>query len=206
VPTVSIITTVYDRPECLRHCIRTVKRLAFRDYEHIIAADCPPPATLDAVAQVVAEEGDDQVQLITLHRRFNNWGIAPAAAALGRATGRFVCFLSDDNGYLPDHLNQLVAELERDRGLGFVYSSCLYAGLTTLRHPTPRPARIDLGQPLFRRELFGRYLGNGLPFKMMAWDWYMIDALLKCGVRWKHIDQATFIFRLLAYPKLMVQR
>ena len=205
-PTVSILTTVYDRPECLRQCMRTVKRLSFRDYEHIIAADGPPPEILDAIAQVVTDEGDDQVQLLTLQRRRNDWGIAPAAAALGRATGQFVCFLSDDNGYLPDHLNQLVAELERDPALGFVYSSCLYGGLTTLRHPTPRPARIDLGQPLFRRELFERYLGNGLPFNMMAWDWYMIDALLKRGVRWKHVDQATFVFRLLQYPQLMVPR
>ena len=35
-PTVSIITTVYDRVSCLRECIRTVQRLRYRSFEHII--------------------------------------------------------------------------------------------------------------------------------------------------------------------------
>ena len=47
-----------------------------------------------------------------------------------------------------------------------------------LRHPVPRPACIDLGQPLFRRELFELHLGDDLPFDMMAWDWHLIETLM----------------------------
>ena len=134
--------------------------------------------------------------------RHNDWGIAPAAAGLSLARGRYVCFLSDDNGYVPTHFGRLVTALESDPGLGFVYSSCLYDGRLTLSASPPRPGRIDLGQPVFRRELFERYFGGGLPFHEFGWDWRMIECLLRQGVRWRHINDATFVFRLAKYPHL----
>jgi hypothetical protein len=111
--------------------------------------------------------------------------------------------LSDDNGYVPTHFDKLVATLEQDPELGFVYSSCLYGGRATLRTPSPRPAEIDLGQPLFRRVLFVQHLAGELPFHEFGWDWRMIESFLKKGVRWRHVDEATFVFRLASYPHLM---
>jgi hypothetical protein len=203
VPRLSIVTTVYDRVECLRNCIASVRRLAFRDYEHLIVADHPPPEVLEQIRAVVARTGDIRIGLYNLRQRHNNWGIAPAAAGLRRARGEFVAFLSDDNGYLPDHAGPLIRTLDRDPALGFVYSSCQYDGRLVLAHPVPRPGRIDLGQPMFRRELFELHLGDDLPFDMMAWDWYLVDTLMRNGVRWRHLDRPSFIFRLARYPQLI---
>jgi hypothetical protein len=72
-----------------------------------------------------------------------------------------------------------------------------------LRTSAPTPGKIDLGQPLFRRELFDRYLGGTLPFREFVWDWKMIEAFLQHGVRWRHVDDATFVFRLANYPHLL---
>jgi hypothetical protein len=202
-PRLSIVTTVYDRTDCLRRCIASVRRLAFADFEHLIVADHPPPDVLERIRDIVSSAGDARIGLFNLKRRFNNWGIAPAAAGLGRARGEYVAFLSDDNGYTSDHFELLVRMLDRDSALGFVYSSCRYDGRLVLNHPVPRPGRIDLGQPLFRRELFELYLGGDLPFDMMAWDWHLIDALMRHGVRWRHIDRQSFIFRLAKYPQLI---
>jgi hypothetical protein len=202
-PRVSIVTTVYDRLDCLQRCIRSVKALAWRDYEQIIVSDCPPLSAVEEITRLIEYENDDRISYLNLERRFNNWGIAPAAAGLKRARGEFVCFLSDDNGYLPDHLGALVEAHDQDPTLGFTYSSCLYGGRLVLRHPVPGPGRIDLGQPLFRKELFERHFGGGLPFDVMAWDWALIDALLKRGVRWRHVDRPSFVFRLANYPRLV---
>jgi hypothetical protein len=95
--------------------------------------------------------------------------------------------------------------LDQETDLGFVYSSCRYAGRLVLRHPVPAPARIDLGQPMFRRALFSRYLDDNLPFQMLAWDWALIDTFVQRGVRWRHVDVPSFIFRLSRYPQLMVR-
>ena len=200
-PRVSIVTTVYDRLSCLRQCIASVRRLHFSDYEHLIVSDAPPPDVVARIADIVQAAGDPRLAYFNLPRRHNNWGIAPAAAGLRRARGEYLCFLSDDNGYQPGHLGMLVALLDRQPGLGFAYSSCHYAGRTVLRHPVPRAARIDLGQPMFRRELFERHFNDDLPFNEMAWDWRMIDALMQGGVRWQHVDQPSFIFRLAMYPQ-----
>jgi hypothetical protein len=142
------------------------------------------------------------VGFYNLAQRHNDWGIAPAAAGLQRARGDYLAFLSDDNGYTPDHFDPLIRALDQDPALGFVYCSCRYDGRLLLNHPVPRPGRIDLGQPVFRRELFDVHLNNDLPFDMMAWDWHLVDRLMRRGVRWKHVDRATFLFRLAQYPEL----
>lgn len=196
-PVISIITTVYDRKECLERCIRSVQSLRFTDYEHIIVADCPPRTVQADLARMVAQS--DRITLVSLTSRRNDWGISPASAGLSLAKGKYVCFLSDDNGYLPHHFDRLVEALETDYQLGFAYSSCLYNGNRILNTSRPDPGQIDLGQPLFRRELFTRYFGGSLPFREFGWDWRVLERFMLEGTRWKHIDDPTFIFRLAKY-------
>ncbi len=201
-PRISIVTTVYDRTDCLRRCIASVRRLRFTDFEHLIVAEHPPVDIMESIRAIAASAADPRIGLFNLKRRFNNWGIVLAAVGIRRARGEYVAFLSDDNGYTPDHFDSLVRTLDRETALGFVYSSCRYDGRLVLNHPVPRPGRIDLGQPLFRRELFELYFNDDLPFNVMAWDWHLIDALMRHGVRWRHVDRQSFIFRLAKYPQM----
>ena len=198
IPTVSIITTVYDRTECLEECIRTVKQLHFRQYEQLIVADSPPAHVVEALQAIVRENDDGSTMFVNLKKRYNNWGITPASIGLHLARGKYICFLSDDNGYTPEHFDHLVPVLEHDQDLGFVYSSCNYAGRIRLNHPRPAPGRIDLGQPLFHKSLFKKHLQNTLPFNEFAWDWRMIERFLQQGVKWRHVERASFLFRLAA--------
>ena len=196
-PRVSIITTVYDRTACLDRCLRSTKHLTFRDFEHIVVSDHPPAHIQPYLRQMCETAG---VRYFDLPERTGNWGIGPAEAGLRAANGEFVCFLSDDNAYLPGHFEPLLAAFEADPGLGFVFSSCRYAGRRELRNPIPMGAGIDLGQPLFRREL----LGDTIPFREFAWDWCIIhDLMVNKGVRYQHVDEMSFIFRLDAYPELV---
>lgn len=197
-PTVSIITTIYDRVNLLAGCLQTVRELVYRDFEHIIVSDHPPEEIVDSIESLVSEEATPSLTYADLNARTNNWGIAPASVGLHLARGRYVCFLSDDNGYTPDHFDPLVSVLEEHSDVAFVYSSCQYAGRLVLRNSTPLPGGIDLGQPLFRKEIFDRYLPGLLPFDMMAWDWHMIETFMRHGLRWHHVDRPTFLFRLAA--------
>ena len=199
-PLVSIVTTVYDRVHCLRNCIASVKQLTFTNYQHIIVADCPPLHIIQQLKQIVSQAQDGKISLVNLTRRYNNWGIKPASVGVSLSNGKYLCFLSDDNGYDPQHFQPLVEALEKDPQLGFAYSSCLYDGRIVLRSSVPRPARIDLGQPLFRRELFNIHFARELPFTVFAWDWYLIHHFMQHHVQWKHIDRPSFIFRLDKYP------
>ena len=199
-PAVSIVTTVFDRLDCLRRCLRSVQHLAWRDFEQIVVSDCPGPDYEDEIDKMIAAIGDTRIRHQTRNRRANDWGRSPAIDGLRASVGRYVCFLSDDNAYLPDHFGPLMSALEADPGLGFVYSSCQYSARKVLNYPIPAGAQIDLGQPLFRRAAIREHLSDDLPFNEFAWDWRLIDALMSSGVRYQHIDEPTFIFRLLAYP------
>jgi cellulose synthase/poly-beta-1,6-N-acetylglucosamine synthase-like glycosyltransferase len=202
-PRVSIVTTVYDRTACLARCLRAVQHSTCRDLEQIVVSDAPGPAVEAEIEALVAHTADVRVRHIPCVTRANDWGMTPAFVGLRAAAGDFVCFLSDDNAYLPDHFGPLVAALEADPGLGFVYSSCHYAGRKDLRWAPPQGARIDLGQPLFRRAVLETVFPDGFPFQEFAWDWRVIATLLEQGVRWQHVDVPSFIFRLAAYPQFV---
>ncbi len=203
-PLISIVTTVYDRVTCLDACLRSVQNLAFDAYEQIIVADAPSATVVTQIEALVqrASDGRHRLRFVNLRSRANDWGRTPAEAGLSLAAGKYVCFLSDDNGYKPDHFSKLFAALEQDPGLGFAYSGCMYDGRATINAAPPAYGRIDLGQPLFRRDIFARHLGGKLPFQGLAWDWKMIERLMQNRVRWMHVNDTTFIFRLAKYPHL----
>ncbi len=203
-PVVSIVTTVFDRVACLHRCLRSVDRLELPGVEHIIVSDAPPAPVVDEIAAIVAAAGGPAAKrrYLNLPERRQDWGLSPALAGLESARGEYVCFLSDDNAYLPDHFGPLVAALDADPGLGFAYSSCLYAGRKELRYAPPQGARIDLGQPLFRRSALSAADLDACRGSF-AWDWEVIQRLMLRGVRWQHVDRTTFVFRLEAYPHLV---
>ena len=138
-PQISMITTVYDRVPCLDACIRSVQALTFGRYEHIIVADSPPAFVASEIRSLVenSSDGHHRLRLIQLRARANDWGLTPAVTGLSLAAGSYVCFLSDDNGYKPEHFDKLVAALDKDHGLGFVYSGCQYDGRVTLNAAPP---------------------------------------------------------------------
>jgi hypothetical protein len=200
-PLLSIVTTVYDREDDLESCIKSVRNLNFQDYEHIIVADHPPQAVLLKFEEIIAGADDPRIFLYNLPERSNDWGISPAEFGLGRSIGKYVSFLDDDNGYLPNHFDALIDHLEDYPGTGFVYSSCLWNNELILNSSTPAFARIDLGQVVFRRETFRTCINDEFNYSEYAWDWQLISGFMNNGVTYMHIDQETFIFRLKQYPQ-----
>jgi len=204
-PELSIITTVYDRVDCLRQAIWSVQNLNFKDYEHIIVSDCPPSEVVAKIQQVIKEADDNRIQYYNLGSRSNNWGIAPAEYGLSKSVGKYLSFLSDDNVYLPEHFDRLISELNSDVGLSFVYTSCWYADKGLFNWPYPEDCKIDLGQPVFRRSIFSTLLNDRLPFNVYGWDWKLIHAFATVG-RWKFFDHPTFVFRALDYPHYLPKK
>ena len=201
-PKLSIITTVYDRVDDLQNAIWSVQNLEFGDYEHIIVSDCPPLDTVCEIQEMVRRAQDGRIQYFNLPARYNNWGIAPAEYGVQQATGTYLAFLSDDNVYLPTHFNSLLDMLDGDDGLSFVYSACWYADRGLFDCPYPEDCKIDLGQPVFRRQVFKTLFNDTLPFDMMGWDWRLIAAFMTAG-GWRFSPEPTFVFRAKMYPQYL---
>ena len=81
-PTVSIITTIYDRVNLLAGCLQSVRDLVYRDFEHIIVSDHPPEEVVGSIESLVREEPQPSITYADLNARTNNWGIAPASVGV----------------------------------------------------------------------------------------------------------------------------
>lgn len=99
-PTVSVILPVYNGEQYLRFAIESVLNQTFQDYELIIIDD----GSVDSTPAIAVEYGQ-RVRYV----RQANTGVAGAFNhGLRLATGRYVSWLSHDDAFLSDKLEQQV--------------------------------------------------------------------------------------------------
>ncbi|MCC6141056.1 MAG: glycosyltransferase [Nitrospira sp.] len=105
-PMVTVIIPTYNRPDRLRTALASVLDQEYRDFQIIVVNDGAMP-----VEPVIAAV--DHGGRITLINHDRNKGLAASRnTGLRHATGTYVCYLDDDDRFLPDHLRTLVAQLE----------------------------------------------------------------------------------------------
>ena len=85
VPRLSIVTTVYDRVDVCATASPRCSGLTFRDYEHLIVADHPPPEVLERIRSVVAAAGDPRIGLVNLRQPPQQLGYRAGRRGLRRA-------------------------------------------------------------------------------------------------------------------------
>jgi len=97
-PTFSVIIPTFNRAHLLPRAIRSVLAQTFQDYELIVADD----ASTDQTWKVMQSFTDQRINYI---RRTENGGNAATRnTGVLSARGKYVCFLDDDDEYLPDFL------------------------------------------------------------------------------------------------------
>jgi len=114
-PRVSVVIPTYNRANLLLEAIDSVVRQSFQDFEVVVVDDGSTDDTADRLAGL-----DIPLQHVRLPHNerpglLRNHGISAAR-------GEFIAFLDDDDLWHPDKLAQLVALLDGDETLGFVYS------------------------------------------------------------------------------------
>ncbi|MEQ1792860.1 MAG: glycosyltransferase [Nitrospira sp.] len=105
-PKVSVIIPTYNRPDRLREAIASVLNQDYQDFHIVVVNDGTIP-----VEDVVADLNRDGRITLVSHDR--NRGLAASRnSGLKQASGTYVCYLDDDDRFLPHHLRTLVAHLE----------------------------------------------------------------------------------------------
>jgi len=106
--------------------------------------------------------------------------------------------LDDDNEWEPEHLKLLVEEVDKNPNINLVATHCLVRGKRNLEYKHIRkcvfaPQNIDLGQILYRKDLFFKY-GFFYPRgeHRITFDYEVIDRMRNEPM--KIIDKATFTF------------
>jgi len=106
-PLVSVVIRTKDRPKRLADAVRSVREQTHRPLEVIVVNDGGWALSEEALKE---HAGDVELVLVQLEQ---NQGRAKAAnTGLQTATGRYLCFLDDDDRFLPEHIELLSSCLE----------------------------------------------------------------------------------------------
>ena len=161
-PTVSIVTSTYNRSRLLRRAIDSVR--AQRNappWEMCIVGDCTP----DDTEAVVASYGDERLRFFNLPEKsppVAHGAIAKNHAIFEMARGEWIAYLDDDDEYRPDFLSAMFAAVAAHPGLRLAYCRAVYRDKDTGKRIWGNPFH---GALAFSRERLARYnflVSNGV--------------------------------------------
>lgn len=119
-PKVSVCLSVYKtKPEYLKECISSILNQTFKDFEFLIADDCPEDKTCEDIIKSYADER------IIYMRNAQNLGISGSRnSLLNMARGEYIAVMDHDDISLPERLREEAAYLDDHPECGVV--SCWY--------------------------------------------------------------------------------
>jgi len=117
----TVLIPTFDHQELILRAIESVKRQTVQDFEVFVIGDGVPHRTRELVAKVCAQ--DDRFRFLD-HPKGPRTGEIYRHQALQEARGEVVCYLADDDLWLPHHLQVM---LEAGNSAGFFHT--LHAGI-----------------------------------------------------------------------------
>ncbi len=161
-PTVSVITSTYNRSGLLRRAIDSVR--AQRDappWEMCIVGDCTPDDT-DAV---VASYGDPRLRFFNLPEKSPpraHGAIAKNHGIFHMARAPWIAYLDDDDEYHPDFLKTMFAAIAANPEFPLVYCRAEYRDEVTGRRIWGNPFHGALEFSRERLALYNFLVSNGV--------------------------------------------
>ena len=142
---VSVAIATYARAAMVREAIEAALGQTRPPQEIVVSDDASPDQTLAVLEQLVRSH--PSVQIVRQAR--NTGGVPNWNAALNQTSGEYLAWCSDDDRYLPDHLEASLKYLEAHPDVGLVHSGFVDAvetGSLTERvarpHRFPEPYRV----------------------------------------------------------------
>ena len=114
-PHVSVVISTYRRPAFLQKAILSVAQQTFTDYEVIIIHDGPIEDSTGLVCENLRTDftmRNIEFNLVGLEEN-SGYQCVPKNVGIHLSRGDYIAFLDDDNEWMPEHLSELVAEIER---------------------------------------------------------------------------------------------
>lgn len=187
----SIILTTYNRPGLLRHALASLEAQTLKDFEVILVNDHGDP-----VESLLAEF---DLPITYLYQGRNQGLSAARNAGLKLARGRFICYLDDDDLYLPTHLESLAGAFERQP------QSVVYTGVEYVNERLEGDSRVELArQAPFAHEVFDRerlFVQNYIPVNTWAHPRSMLASVGEFDTGLSAFEDWDMLLRLAArYP------
>lgn len=137
----TVLVPTHDHGPTLIHSVGTALAQTVSDIEVIIVGDGVNDVARGVIADL--QRGDSRVRFLD-YPKGPRYGEIHRHAALASARGRIVCYLSDDDLWLPNHIAEMESLLQAD--IGFAHTLPLWIGPSDrLRYWS-----VDLAIPYYR--------------------------------------------------------
>lgn len=181
-PTISIITTVYDAKDYLPRTVQSILDQSFSDFELILVEDGSP----NGCGELCDELAKTDPRIRVVHKP--NGGPASASnAGLNAAQGRYIGFVDSDDLLHPDFLKTLYSNIQQN---DCRIAACAAGCVDENNNPIDRAVRCAddlLGRQDAVRQFYDIFRDKGM-YAMVTWN-KLFDAKLFENVRF---DESFF--------------
>ncbi len=157
---VSVIIPTYKRPENLKNALMSVVNQDYPDIEVIVVSDNGQNSKFTEETRHVVSSFDSQnskCNVVLLEHVFNRNGAAARNTGIFNSTGEYICFLDDDDIYLPGRLSKSIEVLKAtSKTVGAVY--CGYLGWNAPENDLNRYKTGDLTLDILLLDFKKHYL------------------------------------------------
>ncbi|WP_217522745.1 glycosyltransferase [Vibrio metschnikovii] len=168
---VSVIIPTYKRPRNLLNSLSSVLEQNYRDLEIIIVNDNGEGSdchfeVIDLIDEINKKNHSNKIKLI--NHKTNRNGAAARNTGIMASTGEYICFLDDDDVYLPGRISESVAKLmTTPNDVGAVY--CGFLGWNSSENDFHRYKEGDLTLDILMLDYKNHYLHtNTVTYKREA--------------------------------------
>ncbi len=156
--TISVVIATYNRAPMVREAVLAALAQSRAPEEIIVSDDASTDGTAGAIEELAA--GDPRVRLVRQER--NSGGVGNWNAAIAATRGDLIAWCSDDDRYLPGHLEASEAYLEAHPEVGLVHSGFIDS-IETAEGEHQEPRRLRPAAVLRRSGL--------MPYLIRYHDW-----------------------------------
>ena len=157
---VSVIIPTYKRPENLKNALTSVVTQDYQDIEIIVVSDNGNDSKfIDETREIISSFNgqNDHCNIILLEHSVNRNGAAARNTGILHSTGEYICFLDDDDIYLPGRLSNSIKKLKTtNKTTAAVY--CGFLGWNSKKNDLNRYKTGDLTLDLLLLDYKKHYL------------------------------------------------
>lgn len=125
-PKVSVVIPTYKRVDTLDRAIDSVLKQTYSNIEIIVVDDNNPETEGRIAAEKLMGKYAENLQVNYVQHPYNKNGSAARNSGVRASTGEYVAFLDDDDEFLPDKIESMVARLSELSEDYAVCYSCFY--------------------------------------------------------------------------------
>lgn len=197
VPLVSVVTATWGRPKTLvGRAIPSVLSQTHRPVQHIVVTDGDDPDLSDALRESGYHERNWQHRLVQLGRNWTGFsgdggqGAVPRLVGAFLAAGDYICYLDDDDEFLPNHVAALADALTRTG-----------ADLVCCRWRTPDGQVFGSAPPRVGATGTSMFMHRAELLKTSAWqldgyagDGKLVERWIDAGASWVFLEEPTVVY------------